>query len=114
MIGKDGMTLLRFFVPKGGGRNDARLQYQETFDLWMDVPLVYEDPGDEIIPCPRLEEGLSGHSLSVGGDIHARMTVCSICLGEGQGRRGDIERRMGKTDEYAMVIVGKDDGQEES
>lgn len=84
---------LRIFVPRGGGFGDARLQalvrpgnvtvVGARDPEWVDVPTVYEDPGDEVIPCP------------VEMDRHRTPDrLCTVCLGEGHARVADIERRM--------------------
>lgn len=96
------MMQLRIFVPRGGGLGDARLQSRETnligVDTWVDVPTVYEDPDDEVIECPA---DIVRH--------RAVDRICAVCLGEGQGRRGDIARRMA---EFCGLVVSEVDSVE--
>lgn len=79
------MASFRWFVPAGGGdlMKLQRLEWQVgAQQKWADVPVVYEDPGDELIDCP-----VEHWDQILGG-------LCAVCLGRGQGRRADIEARM--------------------
>lgn len=82
---------IRIFVPAGGNLlENSRFQwYSGKKHGWHDVPIVYEDPGDEIVECPSE----TGHGVP--------HRVCFLCLGEGQAKRGEIEARMKRLEEMA-------------
>ena len=82
------MTNVRYFVPKGGRPVDARLQCLcFSKGIWLDAPMIYEDPDDEVVKCPRLREVNKGH-LRPGGAL-----LCQICGGTGWVRKGDLEEK---------------------
>lgn len=74
------VDLLRVRVPKGGSPEHGRLQVMVD-GSWEDVPVTYDDPGDEYIPCPLDAPHITPDR------------ICAVCLGEGYGRRVDIEER---------------------
>ena len=82
---------IRFFVPAGGRIETAKFQwFAGKLKGWKDVPVIYEDPGDEIVECPALcqGDGLADH-------------VCALCFGDGRARQRDIDARLKYMQEMA-------------
>ena len=93
------MTLrLRYFVPAGGRIEHARLQHKliPVMDIapeeWRDIPVVYEDPDDEVVACPRVKEASDSHS-PVG------RSLCALCYGTGWLTKGALKEAMAKNDQ---------------
>lgn len=79
------MTQIRYFVPKGADPEHAKLQYLKLVPghgagVWTELPVVYEDPDDEVVPCPRL------HYHNRNPDL-----LCNTCLGNDWVRKGSVK-----------------------
>ncbi len=94
-MSEKGVVDIRLFVPAGGRLEDARLQKKvvpismlgnPTQAEWRDVSIVYEDPDDEVVECPRLTpDGM--HPEKDG------YYVCRICLGQKRVKKSEIRLR---------------------
>jgi hypothetical protein len=75
------MLKMRYFIHSGDTPEKARLQYWDSsaeYARWVDVPMVCENPDDEMVECPRLK------------DTGEPAGVCQLCWGTGWVRKGDL------------------------